>query len=148
MKAFIKKYWLATILFCFIVSIFIFIITRKGDTPPTPTPTPIVFEVKNTYPNAGSHQIALDNLAIEFLFSKEVDLAKTAIKISPATDINISYGDTKKSVIVRPEEDWTKSREYKFTISAFSLEGESLEYNYNITFEPIGPSDFQENFSY
>ena len=108
----------------------------------------MAFEVINTYPREGTHEVVLSNLAIEFIFSKEVDLAKTAIKLSPTADIDISYGDTQKSVVIRPENEWQMDTEYNFTVTAISTDGESLDepYTYDVSFTQVTDSDLEETY--
>lgn len=148
MKKFLKRYWLAVALVALFIVIIVFFVSRKEDAPPTSTPIPTTFDVINTYPREGVHEVVIANLAVEFIFSKEVDLAKTAIKVSPTSNIDISYGDTQKSVVIRPESEWEMDTEYTFEVRAVSQEGETLEdpYIYEVEFTPLTESGLEENY--
>lgn len=147
MRNLLKKYWLAIILVAVFVLIVSFFFFRREKPTPSPTPTPTAFEITNTYPRPGTYEVVIADLAIEFLFTKDVDLAKTAIKISPSSDIDISYGDTQRSVVVKPEGEWEMDVLYTFEVTAVSKEGESLEkpFEYTVRFTPLTESGLREN---
>lgn len=147
MRKFFKKYWIAIIAFLMIAGIVALLLTRAGEPTPSPTPSPNPFKIENTYPKPGSYEVVIPNLAIEFIFTKNVDLAKTAIDISPTSEIDISYGDTEKSVVVRPDIEWQMDTSYTFRVTAESKDGKRLEetFEYQIEFTPLEQSGLEEN---
>lgn len=128
-------------LFAGSVLLFVFLLKKdiiKPTQPPIPTqtPTPMPFELIKIFPPPGERQTPIDNLAINFTFSKPVDVSTTVIQIKPFTSFDVSLSSEGKTLSVYPLERWGYNVEYSITIEPKSLDGQGLPSPINYAFKP------------
>lgn len=142
MNALIKKYWVVLVITIGLILLFFArSIKTTRPVPVPPTPTPVVFELINIYPPAGERQLPLQNLAIDFTFSKPLDVSATLIQIKPFTNFETSTSSKGKVLSIYPLENWEYNIEYAITIEPKSEDGQSLSAAINYTFKPTPFTD-------
>ena len=148
MRNLLKKYNIAFFAVFLILMIAVFFAYSRTKQQEVMPPAPEVFEITSVYPTEGTYEVVLPNLAIEFFFNEEVDLSSFAIKSTPFDNFSISYGKSKKSVVITPEVAWQMDTEYLFTVTARSVSGTPLESpaSYRFKFTPLKVSDLEESY--
>jgi hypothetical protein len=133
---------LIIILLFFFVFYFLFYKNKKTELPsPSTTASPIPFTLLNFAPPEGEQNIAIDNLALEFQFSKPIDNSSTSVEITPYLDFSLSTNDKKDILYVFPTKSWTFGADYTIKISVRSSENESLPKEIIYKFSPQKPTD-------
>ena len=95
-KTFIKKYQKIITIFFFVFLVLIIWMFPKSQKPiafPTPTPLPIKFEIRRTIPSSGVGAQILQTSAIEFIFSKQIDLS--SISKEERAGVNLELGENR-----------------------------------------------------
>jgi hypothetical protein len=77
-------------------------------------------------------------IALQFQFSKQIDVESAVVTISPFVNVNAAPDITGKTLYISPEKEWTYNVQYELEISEIkSIEGEllsePLEYNFKFT---------------
>ena len=116
MKGFIKKHWKLTLLLGAGIVFFVFLFLdserQEPTTPPvtgritpttSPQPTTITFGVVNTFPPSGPTQMAIPNLALQFTFSKSLDLSSASVVLTPFENFDFKLSEDEKTLIIENE---------------------------------------------
>lgn len=153
MRDLIKKHWKLLLFVIIVATLTLLYLLLKSPsqtaTPsvtPIPSPTPIPFELINTFPPPGDNNIVLSNLALQFAFSKPIDIDTAIVIVEPFIFIDKSTDIKGSTLILHPEEDWVFDTTYNLTIEVKSEEGEDLpeEIEYSFTPQSITESDLIE----
>lgn len=143
---FVKKYWpgiVAVLAIVFVVFLSILRGEKTRKAPPTPTPTP--FGLENVYPPPGERPFPSPSLAVEFIFSKEIDPLATIIKIEPFVRYEVNTPE-EKILSIYPPDGWRYEVEYTITLEPVSKEGDRLPAPIVHSFTPLlfTESDLEE----
>lgn len=150
-KTFIKKYQKIIIVFFFVFLILIIWIFSKSQKPivlTTPTPLPIKFEIKRTIPSSGVGAQILQTSAIEFIFSKQIDLSSLAVTVNPNIEFNFEYDKDLRTLFIRALPYWEYNKEYEISIDVRSEENEGLDnkIEYKLKINKFTNSNMEEVF--
>ena len=135
---YIKKHWKLTTILAAVIVFFVFVVSGRSnnEAPPTPTLVPVPFELLNTFPPSGERQMPIANLALEFTFSKELDITSGNVKVTPFTSFEFSLGRDKKTLAIYPTTEWEYNINYKVVISIDSTDGQKLDSPIEYSFTP------------
>ena len=150
-KTFIKKYQKIITIFFFVFLVLIIWIFPKSQKPiafPTPTPLPIKFEIRRTIPSSGVGAQILQTSAIEFIFSKQIDLSSLVIIVNPHVEFNFEYDKDLRTLFIRALPYWEYNKEYEISIDVRSKENESLDnkIEYKLKINKFTNSNMEEVF--
>jgi len=140
------KIIIALLLIIGFVSLLVFLNIRKNKNiitkPPTKTPNIQYIPFKLVQkPTEGKLALAVDNFALAFSFSKEINKESIFIDIKPETEYNFDFSNDNKTLYIYPKDKWINNQKYKITINLKSKDNESLEKEITYEFTPYKPED-------
>lgn len=98
------------------------------------------FNLKNK-PQEGEIETPIDNIALTFEFSKEIDKNSVFVQIKPDTEFEISFADNDKKLVVYPKEKWIYEQDYLVEINLKSKENDELKEKISYSFKIKRPKD-------
>lgn len=110
-----------------------------------PTPTPHVeFKLIKSIPGDNSSDPFLDTSAIEFYFSKPIDVSSVTINVDPETDTVIETDNDNTSLFIRAHRGWKYGTLYKIAVKVKSSVGDiisPIELNFKPNIPKHSPMD-------
>lgn len=153
MKEFFKKNKKRIIVFLIFISIlsvfWILSQTKKvPKTTPTPIGAPLQFKLLRTNPAYGVGAQIINTNAIDFKFSKPIDVSTLVVNISPEIEFSFETDEENRVLYIIPNPNWTTDQLYKFLISVNSKDGDKLpeKIEYQLQIKPITTSELTEQF--
>lgn len=123
---------------------------QKAIVTPTPTPTgiPLEFKLLRTNPAYGEGAQIIDTNAIDFKFSKPIDVSSLIISITPEINYYFETDEEDRLLYIIPQPKWETKKLYNISIKVKSKDGESLSksIDYKLQIEPITTSELTEQF--
>ena len=149
----IKKYKfviIATLLFLLVI--IYFRSKYKTEIPSqTITPTPIVeeFRLEHIFPPAGKQKMANLNIALQFKFSKPINLESAETELRPFLDTEYSTNEFGNTLYIIPKTQWVHNTQYEITLDIKSNDGKQLTapVKHSFTFTPFTHSPLEENYN-
>lgn len=122
--------------------------TNKSNPKNQPTPTPIKFNFIRSIPSSGGVSNIIPTSAIEFQFSKPVEVSTLTLTMDPYEPFETQTNKNGTSVYIRPLPKWQQGKVYNFKLSIKSKEGEELDepIDFNLKIEPLKDSPLIEKF--
>ncbi|MFC1625577.1 hypothetical protein ACFL1Q_00845 [Patescibacteria group bacterium] len=125
------------------------ILSKKSSTPIiTPTPIPIKFGLLKTNPTNGIGLEVVPTTAVEFIFSKEVDVSSLVITSTPSANLSFETSESLKALYIREVPYWEINKEYIIKIDVKSKDGDTLDQTieYPLKFIEAKSSNLIEKF--
>lgn len=107
--------------------VWILLISKGGVSKPTNTPLPVKFSLVKTIPESGSINSFPATTAIEFDFSKPIDINTLTINSIPKSNITFETDQNDTSLFIRSIDGWSYGTTYEITISVMSKDKEGPE---------------------
>lgn len=123
--------------------IWIFSVSNKPKTEPSPTPNPIKFELKKTIPENNSNNYFPATTAIEFSFTKPLNVKSLVINTKPQTDIVFETDQNDQTLYIRALKGWKFNTNYQISINVDSKNGELLPQKIDFNFQVTLPKSSQ-----
>lgn len=111
---------------------------------PRPTPTPVPFELLGTIPASGSVNVFPVTTAVEFVFSKPINVDTLVLGSVPAENLTFETDQKDAVLFVRAVNGWRLGVKYQITISVTSKDGETLpaiSYSFEVNSPKVSPLD-------
>lgn len=119
--------------------VWIFSMTNK-QRPVKPSPTPNVkFELVRTIPANGSKDFSPNTSALEFDFSKPIDINTLILTSVPKTPLIFETNNEGNALYIRTQDGWKIGTNYTLTIDVSSIDKENLDNKIIFTFESNFP---------
>jgi hypothetical protein len=134
---------LALFVFSAISLVWLFSVSKKPSISPTPTPTPIKFELIRTIPANGSKNLFPATSAVEFDFSKQIDVSTLVIVSNPNADVVFETDQSGKTLFIRAPGGWRLATTYEITVDVLSKDKDKLPEKIVYTFEANIPKSSQ-----
>lgn len=122
-----KKLLIAAIFVSLLSIIWIISKTKRQDQPsPTSSPIPLKFELLRANPSYGVGAQIIDTNAVDFKFSKPIDISTLVINIEPKINYSFETDGDKRILYISPNSNWETGQLYNISIDVSSEEGEKL----------------------
>lgn len=125
----------------FVVGALLFYKKNRQDQVLLPSPTPKTAFVLIASPVSGKRDVVIDNLALDFVFNKEIDKNSVFIDTKPKTEVKFSFSQDGRTLFVFPVAEWIYDQEYTLSIQLNSIFGDNLEKEVSYSFTPVFPKD-------
>lgn len=119
--------------------LWIFFTTSKRKViPPSPAPN-IKFELIRTIPENGSKDLSPNTSALEFDFSKPIEISTLVMNSVPKTDLLFETDNEDKILYIRALNGWEIGTSYTITINVSSKDKDNLQNKIIFNFESNFP---------
>jgi len=135
--------FLALFVISVISLVWLFSLSKKPAISPTPTPVPTKFELIKAIPTNGSKNLFPATSAIEFDFSKQIDINTLVITSTPKADVAFETDQGGKILFIRALGGWRLATTYEITVDVVSKDKDKLPENIIYTFEANIPKSSQ-----